>query len=305
MMTYTIGYQGPLKATYPSWQGCKYNVLVEWETGEKTYEPLSVLAAYNPGTYVTNAKENDLLHADGWKRFRNLAKRDKHNLSSLASPKGEMKSSFCWASLLNSPTASTLCFGGPMLGKLNQIKLLCSPTSSTLCDPTLPKPNQETEFCVTKHNPICDSVAHTGTTFSVPISSSHTNRVSHCHSNLMTTPSSRKILDKFKTEVTKDPIHHNGKNGEHFYGENFIYEYTIKSISSQTNTWASFMHSASQTNTWASFLHSGTVYEQHSTMGPAPQKLTGVIPKQKLQKNGLSLMEVDWGGKLKANSVVD
>ena len=40
-----IGHQGPLKPTDPNWKGCKYNVLVDWETGEKTYEPLSVLAA--------------------------------------------------------------------------------------------------------------------------------------------------------------------------------------------------------------------------------------------------------------------
>ena len=72
-----IGHQGPLKPTDPIWKGCKDNVLVEWETGEKTYEPLSVLAENYSVTYATYAKENDLLHIDGWKRFRNLAKRDK------------------------------------------------------------------------------------------------------------------------------------------------------------------------------------------------------------------------------------
>ena len=72
-----IGHQGPLKATDPNRKGCKYSVLVNWETGENTYEPLSVLAADDPVTCATYAKENDLLHIDGWKRFRNLAKRDK------------------------------------------------------------------------------------------------------------------------------------------------------------------------------------------------------------------------------------
>ena len=72
-----IGHQGPLKPTDPSWKGCKYNGLVDWVTGEKTYEPLSVLAAVDPVTCAMYAKENDLLHIDGWKRFRNLAKRDK------------------------------------------------------------------------------------------------------------------------------------------------------------------------------------------------------------------------------------
>ena len=72
-----IGHQGPLKPTNPNWKGCKYNVLVDWETGEKTYEPLSVLAADDPVTCALYAKEKNLLHIDGWKRFRNLAKRDK------------------------------------------------------------------------------------------------------------------------------------------------------------------------------------------------------------------------------------
>ena len=40
----------------------------------------------------------------------------------------------------------------------------------------------------------------------------------------------------------------------------------------------------SETNTWASFMHSATVQEKHSTMGAAPQKLTGVIPKENLQE---------------------
>ena len=72
-----IGHPGPLKPTDPNWKGCKYNVLVDWNTGEKTHEPLSVLAADDPVTCAMYAKENDLLHIDGWKGFRNLAKRDK------------------------------------------------------------------------------------------------------------------------------------------------------------------------------------------------------------------------------------
>ena len=39
------GHQGPLAASDPDWKGSKYNVQVEWETGEITYEPLSIIAA--------------------------------------------------------------------------------------------------------------------------------------------------------------------------------------------------------------------------------------------------------------------
>ena len=101
------GHQGPLKATDPNWKGCKYDVLVEWETGEKTYEPTLVLTADDPVTYTSYAKENDLLHIEGWKRFRSLAKRDIHDLSSLASTKREMKSPFSWTSLFKSLTSRT------------------------------------------------------------------------------------------------------------------------------------------------------------------------------------------------------
>ena len=93
-----------------------------------------------------------------------LVERDKLDLSSLIPPKGEMKSSFSWTCPFKSSTSSTLCFGEPTLGKLNQ----------------------ETDFYMTKH---------------MPKPSSGANRVSVSHSSLVT------------------------KNGEHFYGENFIHDF--------------------------------------------------------------------------------
>ena len=79
----------------------KYNVLLAWASGEKIYEPLSVLEADAQVTLATY---------DGWKRHKNLAKSAKSNLSSRAPPKWEMKSSFSWTSLSKSPTSSTSCF---------------------------------------------------------------------------------------------------------------------------------------------------------------------------------------------------
>ena len=67
----------PSSQQTPIGKDASVNILDDWENGEKTYEPLSVLAADNPVTCELYAKENDLLHIDGWKRFRNLAKRDK------------------------------------------------------------------------------------------------------------------------------------------------------------------------------------------------------------------------------------
>ena len=42
------GHQGPLKKGDPSYNGSKFNVRVERETGESTYEPLDVIAADDP-----------------------------------------------------------------------------------------------------------------------------------------------------------------------------------------------------------------------------------------------------------------
>ena len=72
-----IGHQGPLLASDPDWKGSKYNVQVEWETWEITFEPLSIIVADDPVTCAAYAKENDLLALEGWHRFRSLAKKDK------------------------------------------------------------------------------------------------------------------------------------------------------------------------------------------------------------------------------------
>ena len=93
-----------------------------------------------------------------------LVERDKLDLSSLLPPKGEMESSFSRTCLFKSPTSSTLCFGEPTLGKINQ----------------------ETDFYMPTH---------------MPKPSSGAKQVSVSHSSLVT------------------------KNGEHFYGENFIHDF--------------------------------------------------------------------------------
>ena len=94
-----------------------------------------------------------------------LVERDKLDLSRLIPPKGEMKCSFSWTCPFKSPTSSTLCFGEPTLGKINQ----------------------ETDVYMTKH---------------MAKPSSGANRVSVSHSSLVP------------------------KNGEHFYGENFIHDFS-------------------------------------------------------------------------------
>ena len=71
---------------------------------------------------------------------KTLVERDKLNLSSLIPPKEEMKSSFSWTCPFKSPTSSTLCFGEPTLGKINQ-------ETDVYMTKHMPKPSSgETEF---------------------------------------------------------------------------------------------------------------------------------------------------------------
>ena len=72
------GHQGPiLPQDEKNHKGSKYNVMVEWETGEITEEPLSLIAPGDPVTCATLAKKHDLLHLDGWKRLKHIAKNQK------------------------------------------------------------------------------------------------------------------------------------------------------------------------------------------------------------------------------------
>ena len=107
----------------------------------KSYHPNPVTFPYppDPGEHVLEMSSAPTT----------LVERDKLDLSSLIPPKGEMESSFSWTCPFKSPTSSTLCFGEPTLGKLNQ----------------------ETDVYMTKH---------------MPKPSSGASRVSVSHSSLVT-----------------------------------------------------------------------------------------------------------------------
>ena len=70
-------HQGPLISTDRNYKGSKYNILVEWETGETTYEPLNLIAKTDPVTCTIYAKKNGLLSTPGWKRFKPIVKNQK------------------------------------------------------------------------------------------------------------------------------------------------------------------------------------------------------------------------------------
>ena len=72
-----VAHQGPLESTDPNHKGSKYNVMVEWESGEVTYEPLTLISKDDPITCAVYAKKNDLLDTTGWKHLKRYAKTSK------------------------------------------------------------------------------------------------------------------------------------------------------------------------------------------------------------------------------------
>ena len=72
-----VSHQGPLKPEHPDHKGSSYNVMIEWENGETTSEPLKMVAADDPVTCAIYARENNLLNVPGWKQFKALARREK------------------------------------------------------------------------------------------------------------------------------------------------------------------------------------------------------------------------------------
>jgi hypothetical protein len=66
---------GPLTPKDKDWNDSSYNVLIEWENGEITTEPLAIIAADDPITCAIYARDHSLLELDGWKRSKGLAKR--------------------------------------------------------------------------------------------------------------------------------------------------------------------------------------------------------------------------------------
>ena len=70
-------HQGPMNRNHPDYKGSSYNIRVEWENGEITYEPLDIIAKDDPVSCAMYAKKNNLLNEPGWKRFKGIAKNEK------------------------------------------------------------------------------------------------------------------------------------------------------------------------------------------------------------------------------------
>ena len=70
------GHVGPLNPSDENYKGSKWNVLVEWETGEITLEPLKSVE-HDKVMCGIYARQHDLLKEPGWVQFRKHARREK------------------------------------------------------------------------------------------------------------------------------------------------------------------------------------------------------------------------------------
>jgi hypothetical protein len=64
-----VSHKGPLTPKHQNYKGATYNILVEWENGETTMEPLQIISKDDPVTCAIYANDNGLLDTPGWKHF--------------------------------------------------------------------------------------------------------------------------------------------------------------------------------------------------------------------------------------------
>ena len=69
-----IDHKGPYTSSDPEYNGSSYNLLIEWEPGEQTWEPLSNIIASDPYTCAVFAEEHNLLNTPGWKLLKRHAR---------------------------------------------------------------------------------------------------------------------------------------------------------------------------------------------------------------------------------------
>ena len=68
-------HQGPIRPQDPNYKGSSYNVLVQWEDGTETWEPLALMIASDPATLAAYARTHDMLDTPGWKKLKRIARR--------------------------------------------------------------------------------------------------------------------------------------------------------------------------------------------------------------------------------------
>jgi hypothetical protein len=53
----------------PDYKGSMYNLEIDWDNGETSWEPLKTIFRDDPMSVYAHATDNDLLQTDGWKKI--------------------------------------------------------------------------------------------------------------------------------------------------------------------------------------------------------------------------------------------
>ena len=80
-------HKGPYPSSDPEYLGSSYNLRIERETGEITWEPLTNIIASDPYTCAIYAKKYDLLNTPGWKLLKRCARSARRLIRALKKPK--------------------------------------------------------------------------------------------------------------------------------------------------------------------------------------------------------------------------
>jgi hypothetical protein len=70
-------HHGPLTKQHRDYKGSSYNVVVEWEDGSETTEPLDIMIKDDPVTVAEYAAANNLTDKPGWKRLKHIIRNRK------------------------------------------------------------------------------------------------------------------------------------------------------------------------------------------------------------------------------------
>jgi hypothetical protein len=69
-----LAHHGPLSVRNPQYKGSAWNILVEWDVGDLTWEPLNLIAKCDLVLVAMYGEANGLLNKKGWKYLKKHAK---------------------------------------------------------------------------------------------------------------------------------------------------------------------------------------------------------------------------------------
>ena len=68
-----MDHEGPFVSRNSKYNGSRYNLLIRWENGEQTWEPMKLISMDDLVTVAIYGKEHNLLDVVGWKHLKHLS----------------------------------------------------------------------------------------------------------------------------------------------------------------------------------------------------------------------------------------